>query len=147
MPGWREQDARCPVYFATGGGLQPGPPRMYNPSIPIVMEQLNRIEVIGRIGNASLNKYGEAQCARFSVATDYVYKDREGTPTVETTWHNAVLWEGRNTPDLTQLVRGRCVHLVGRIRQYKYTSTDGSERTLSEIYVTEEEQVTAQCNF
>lgn len=69
----------------------------------------------------------------------------------DNTWHNAVIWEGRNTPDLTQLVRGRCVHLTGRIRQYKYTTDDGIERTLSEIYVTDidilDEQVTAQCNF
>lgn len=115
------------------------------------MEQLNRMEVIGRIGNASLYKHGETQCVRFSVATDYVFKGRDGTPVVETTWHNAVVWEGRNTPDLTLLVRGKCVHLTGRIRQYKYTTPEGLEKNLSEIYVTDleilEDQVTAQCNF
>ena len=124
---------------------------MSNLLITQTMEQLNRMEVIGRIGNASPNKSGDYQFVRFSVATDYVYKDREGTPIVETTWHNAVIWEGRNTPDLSQLIRGRCVHLVGRVRQYKYTNSDGVEKTLSEIYVSEleilDEQVTAQCNF
>ena len=62
------------------------------------MEQMNKIELVGRIGNAYLNKVGDTQVLRISVATDYVFKDRNGTPVIETTWHSAVVWERENSP-------------------------------------------------
>ena len=99
------------------------------------MEQMNKIELVGRIGNAYLNKVGDTQVLRISVATDYVFKDRSGTPVIETTWHNAVVWEGKNAPDLMAISRGRTVHLTGRIRQNRYMAADGTEKQVSEIYV------------
>ena len=110
------------------------------------MEQLNRIEIIGRVGNATVNKYGEAQTIRFSVATDYVYKDKTGTPVIETTWHNVSAWENKNFPDLFEITRGKTVRVVGRVRQYKITTPEGAERTFSDIEILDQ-AVTAQCSF
>ena len=115
------------------------------------MEQMNKIELVGRIGNAYLNKVGDTQVLRISVATDYVFKDRNGTPVIETTWHSAVVWEGKNAPDLMEITRGKTVHLTGRIRQNRYMAADGTEKQVTEIYVNKldiiEEQITAQCSF
>ncbi len=125
--------------------------REINLNIYMKMEQLNRIEIIGRVGNATVNKYGEAQTIRFSVATDYVYKDKTGTPVIETTWHNVSAWENKNFPDLFEITRGKTVRVVGRVRQYKITTPEGAERTFSDIYAGTieilDQAVTAQCSF
>lgn len=115
------------------------------------MEQLNRIEIIGRVGNSTVNKYGETQTIRFSVATDYVYKDRTGTPVIETTWHNVSAWENKNFPNLLDITRGKTVRVIGRVRQYKITTPEGVERTFSDINAGTieilDQTVTAQCSF
>ena len=48
------------------------------------MEQLNRIELRGNVGNIRLSNVGESQVARFSLATNFIYKGKEG---------DAVIWE------------------------------------------------------
>ncbi len=49
------------------------------------MEQLNRIEIRGNVGNVNILKVGESRVAHFSVATNYAYKDRNGEAVIETT--------------------------------------------------------------
>lgn len=58
------------------------------------MEQLNRIEIRGNVGNVNILKVGDARVAHFSVATNFAYKGRNGEPNIETTWHNVTAWEG-----------------------------------------------------
>ena len=48
------------------------------------MEQLNRIEIRGNVGNVNILKVGNTRVAHFSVATNFAYKDRNGE-TVYTT--------------------------------------------------------------
>ena len=97
------------------------------------MEFMNKIELRGIVGTASLNRIGENQVCRFSVATDYSYKDREGNPVVDTTWFNVTAWEGKNMPDLRLVVRGTIVQVSGRVRTFKYTMADGAERSGWEV--------------
>ncbi|MBQ7749758.1 MAG: single-stranded DNA-binding protein [Bacteroidales bacterium] len=117
------------------------------------MEQLNRVEIIGRVGSAFLNKVGERETPvlRFYVATDYVYKDREGTPIIDTTWHNITWWGDKGGSELDKIVRGCAVHVLGRTRQNRYTNAEGVEKTVQEVVATSveilDEQVTAQCSF
>ena len=58
------------------------------------MEQLNRVELRGVVGSVRLQKIGNTQVANFTVATSLAYKDRSGSPIIETTWHNVTAWEG-----------------------------------------------------
>ncbi len=97
------------------------------------MEFMNKIELRGIVGASSLNRVGDAQACRFSVATDYSYKDRDGTPVVDTTWFNVTAWEGKNIPDLRPVVRGAIVQVTGRVRTYKYTTADGEEKSSWEV--------------
>ena len=73
--------------------------------------------------------------ARFSVVTDYNYR-RDGAPVTESTWFNVRAWEGRSIPDLGQLAKGSWVHVIGRVRTYKYVTPDGEERTNWEVTAT-----------
>ena len=98
------------------------------------MEQLNKVELRGIVGNAKSQSVGDCSVTRFSVATDHIYKSRSGMPVVETTWHNCTAWSN-TIPDATKLERGNGVHLTGRLRMQRYTGADGSERTATEILV------------
>ena len=73
------------------------------------MEFINKIELRGIVGTSSLNRVGDSNVCRFSLATDYSYKDRDGNPVVDTTWFNVTAWEGKNIPDLRTVVRGAIV--------------------------------------
>ena len=97
------------------------------------MEFLNRIELRGIVGMTTLNKVGETQVCHFSVVTEYAYKDKENNPVVDTTWFNVTAWEGRNMPALRDIVRGAIVQVHGRVRTFKYTQADGTERSGWEI--------------
>ncbi len=105
------------------------------------MEQLNRIELKGCIGNVSVKPVGNSEVARFSVATNYSFNDRGGSLVVETTWHSVTAWrnEGKNSRivEFSELQKGKNVHVVGRIRTQKYTDSEGIERTFYEVLASE----------
>jgi len=98
------------------------------------MEQLNRIELRGNVGNVRppLKEDGP-HAVNFSVATNYVFKGRNNEAQIETTWHNIVAWNLKGMPDLTQLQVGTPVHIIGRMRQNRYTGADGVERYTFEV--------------
>ena len=97
------------------------------------MEQLNRIEIRGNVGNVNILKVGNTRVAHFSVATNFAYKDRNGEPVIETTWHNVTAWAGRNIMDFKNIRKGTFVSLVGRLRNTRFTGQDGNERNVVEI--------------
>lgn len=97
------------------------------------MEQLNRIELAGRIGTIKITSVGDARIARFSLATNVTYKDKYGTPVIETTWHNVAAWESPQCQNLDSLAKGDNVHVIGRLRTSRFTASDGSERTIYEV--------------
>ena len=98
------------------------------------MEQLNRIEIRGNVGNVNILKVGETRVAHFSVATNFAYKGRNGEPVIETTWHNVTAWEGtKGIVPLDSIQKGFPVYVSGRLRSQKYTSNDGVERTSMEL--------------
>ena len=98
------------------------------------MEQLNRIEIRGNVGNVNILKVGDTRVAHFSVATNFAYKGRNGEPNIETTWHNVTAWEGnKGIAPLDSIRKGFPVYVSGRLRSQKYTSSDGVERTSMEL--------------
>ena len=108
------------------------------------MQQLNRIEIIGYVGNIRIDNVGDRKVARLSVATNYVYRDKEGTPVIETTWHNCTAWEGKRIEDLTSIKKGDPVHVVGRLRVYRFTDADGNERIAYETFAYSLEKVSME---
>lgn len=99
------------------------------------MEQLNKVELRGIVGSVRTQKINEVTMARFCVATNYAYKDREGYAVIDTSWHNVIAWEGRNLQNLEKLSKGAKVHLFGRLRYQTYTGVDGVDRTSTDILV------------
>ena len=52
------------------------------------MEQLNRIELIGTIGQVRLTEVADTRLARFSVATNVAYRSKDGAAVIETTCYS-----------------------------------------------------------
>lgn len=97
---------------------------------------LNRVELRGRVGqDPKIFNVGNTQVARFSLATSEIFHDMKGELKEETTWHNIAAWAGKNVEDLGKIRKGAFISLVGRIRNNKYTSTEGENRQFSEIVV------------
>ena len=97
------------------------------------MEQLNRIELRGNVGTVRVRRVGDTKVADISLATNYVYKGRDGAPVIETTWHYITAWEGKNMPDLESICRGDKLYVFGRLRSQRYTGNDGVERTAYDV--------------
>lgn len=94
------------------------------------MEQLNRIELKGRVGNVrAFNTQKNTKVVRFSVCVT----NAGGDPGhLDTTWHNCVLFtEGPEAPSLKS---GGAVHLLGRLRMATFAS-GGVTRSFPEIVV------------
>ena len=97
------------------------------------MEQLNRIELRGSVGSIRTQTFTDNMAARFTVATNYAYKDKEGRAVIDTSWHNVMAREGKYIHDLDKIEKGTKVYVQGRLRYQKYTSSDGVERLSTDI--------------
>ena len=97
------------------------------------MEQINRIELRGSVGFVRQQTFGGRKVVRLSVATNYVYKDKNGEPVIETTWHNISAWEGRDIVNPDQIRKGSKVYVVGRLRVQNYTDREGQVKFSYEV--------------
>ena len=97
------------------------------------MEHINRIELQGRIGTLRTNEYNGSRVANFSLATELMYKSKDGSAVNETTWHNIVMWESKDTPRIEEIAVGIPVNVTGRLRTSRYTSADGVEKQYYEV--------------
>ncbi len=98
------------------------------------MKSLNLHLIKGTLGkDARINKVGERSVANFSVATEYEYKQKDGTWEKETTWHNVCAWQGFGICDLELLKKGARVYVTGRERLRTYTDREGKENSVMEL--------------
>ena len=100
------------------------------------MEYINSIELQGRVGTIRTNVVGETKVANFSLATEYLYKTRDGAAISETTWHNIVAW-GKIADQAEKLIKkGKRIALEGRLRTRIYEK-DGKKNYFTEITMNE----------
>lgn len=82
----------------------------------------------GIVGTIRIQTVSDRKVARIWMVTNRAYKNRDGEPVIEETWHNVSAWEGREIQNLEQIRKGTPLHVIGRMRSQQYTSADGSER-------------------
>lgn len=97
------------------------------------LQQLNRVQLRGYIGSIKVQTVGCSKVARFTVATNYAYRGQDGYCVIETTWSNVVAWHGKDISDLDSLKKGDAVEVIGRLKNQRYTSADGTEHSSVEI--------------
>lgn len=82
--------------------------------------QGNNIQIlVGRLGaDAEVKQAGEKKVATFQVATEDVWKDKEGEKQKAVQWHTCELWGNSGVVKL--LKKGTLVNVVGATRHETY---------------------------
>lgn len=82
------------------------------------MKSVNKVILIGNLGKDPEVKYTPqgTPVAKFSLATNERYKDKEGNWQDRTEWHNIVLWQRLAEIAGEYLKKGSKVYIEGRIR-------------------------------
>ena len=96
---------------------------------------LNKIMLIGHLGNDPEVNHttGGNAVAKFSVATDDRWTDREGLQQERTEWHRVVVW-GKQAESCGEfLKKGRLVFVEGSIRTRHYDDKDGNKKYITEV--------------
>lgn len=101
------------------------------------MEYINKVEIQGRVGNIRTNNVNGSAVANLTIATEHLYKNRDGVATSETTWHNVVAWSNSQMPDFQKISKGSALYISGRLRLNKYSNEDGVEKQFTEILAKE----------
>ncbi len=97
---------------------------------------INKIILRGYVGSSRILNLAQGSVIRFSLATNEIFKDRNGNVTQETQWHNVVAWSKKGMPDFNLIDKGAIVEVEGRMRYVKYTNADGIEKILPEVMAT-----------
>lgn len=101
------------------------------------MEQIAKIELVGIIGRVNLSEVGDTKMARFSLATNYCYKSKDGIPVIETQWFSVIAYPGPKIAALESLDRGKSVHVIGRVRMQRYLDASGNDRSSWDVIAQE----------
>src|SRR5579884_196071 len=96
---------------------------------------INKVILIGRLGKDPEVKYTSngSPVAKFTLATDEVYKDRAGEQQRRTEWHNIVAWNKLAEICGEYLTKGKQVYIEGSIRSRQWEDQSGNKRTAYEI--------------
>jgi single-strand DNA-binding protein len=99
----------------------------------------NKVQLIGNLGNNPEVKNTESgkKLARFSIATNEMYRNAKGDKITETQWHNLVAW-GKVAEIIEKyLVKGSEVAIEGKLVYRNYNDKDGNKKYITEIQVNE----------
>jgi single-strand DNA-binding protein len=99
----------------------------------------NSVNLIGNLGQnpevTNLDKGGKL--ARFSVATNDRYKDKNGDWKDRTEWHNVIAW-GKTAELCSKLLKkGSNVAIKGKLENDSYEDKEGNKRYVTRIQLRE----------
>lgn len=96
---------------------------------------VNKVILIGRLGKDPELKYTPSgtPVAKFTLATDEVFKDRSGEQQRRTEWHNIVAWNKLAEICGEYLTKGKQVYIEGSIRSRQWEDQAGNKRTAYDI--------------
>jgi len=85
---------------------------------------INKVTLIGNLGaDPEVRRLeGGVAVARFSLATNESYKDKDGNFQTNTEWHNVVVWREAAERAEKMLRKGMLVYVEGKITYRKYTT-------------------------
>jgi single-strand DNA-binding protein len=96
---------------------------------------VNKVILVGRLGKDPEVKYtqGGTAVAKFTLATNEVWKDQSGEKQERTEWHNIVAWTRLAEICGQYLTKGSRVYIEGRIQTRSWEDKDGNKRYTTEI--------------
>lgn len=99
----------------------------------------NKVQLIGNLGSNPEIKTTEGgkKLARFSIATNEVYRNAKGDKVTETQWHNLIAWGKVAEIAEKYLAKGSEVAIEGKLVNRNYNDKDGNKKYVTEIQVNE----------
>ena len=93
---------------------------------------INRVELLGRIGNDPEMRYTASGIAvtQLRLATDRGRKNDEDT----TDWHTVVVWDKLGEAVAEYVQKGQRLYVAGRLVQSSWEGDDGQRRYRTEIH-------------
>lgn len=96
---------------------------------------VNKVILIGNLGkDAEIRNLPNGQkVARFTVATNERYQDKNEVWQTVTDWHDIVAWRQLADRAERDFKKGKLVYIEGRLRKRKYTDQAGAEKIQVEV--------------
>ena len=99
----------------------------------------NKVQLIGNLGNNPeiIQLESGRKLAKFSMATNEVYKNNQGEKVTDTQWHNIVAWG--KTAEIVEnyLTQGKEIILEGKLTSRSYETQTGEKRYVTEVVAQE----------
>ena len=95
----------------------------------------NKVQLIGNLGmNPEIKELdGGRKVAKFTLATNEVYKNQKGEKVQDTQWHNIVAW-GKTASLMEELLnKGKEVLVEGKLTNRSWDDKEGNKRYITEI--------------
>ena len=96
---------------------------------------VNKVILIGNLGKDPEVRTLEngAMYAKFSLATNESYKDKNGDWQNITEWHNIIMWRALAESAEKKLKKGSQIYLEGKLTSRSYQDQDGNTKYITEV--------------
>ncbi|AXT62806.1 single-stranded DNA-binding protein [Aquimarina sp. AD10] len=99
----------------------------------------NKVQLIGNLGQEPeiVNLESGKKLAKFSIATNDYYYNKQGDKITDTQWHNIVAW-GKTADIIEKYVsKGQELAIEGKLTSRSYDDSDGQKRYITEVVCNE----------
>lgn len=99
----------------------------------------NKVQLIGRLGQDPeiINFNDGNKMAKFTLATDDSYKDKNGNKVERAHWHNIVVKGGLVSVVENYITKGKEIAVEGKLTNRTYETKNGEKRYITEILCNE----------
>ena len=96
---------------------------------------INKVILVGNLGKDPEVRVLESgtKVAKFTMATNENYRDKNNEWQTVTEWHNVILWRYLAESAERQLKKGSLVYVEGKLTNRKYQDKDGNDRYITEV--------------
>ncbi len=96
---------------------------------------INKVTLVGNLGKDPEIRHleGGTSVAKFSLATNENYRDKNGEWQTQTEWHDIVAWRQLAEKAARDLHKGSLVYIEGKITHRKWQDKEGQDRYSTEI--------------
>ncbi len=96
---------------------------------------VNRVTLVGNVGEVPRvsERDGEAFVANFPLATNEVWRDKEGEEVRRTEWHRVVVWNKAANIVKEHVSKGDALYVEGKISTNSWDDKEGNKHYSTEI--------------
>ena len=107
----------------------------YNQIFNIMKYGVNRVTLVGNVGEDPRvsERDGEAFVANFPLATNEVWRDKEGEEVRRTEWHRIVVWNKAANIVKQHVNKGDALYVEGKISTNSWDDKEGNKHYSTEI--------------